>query len=309
MVIALCAASRTSHAEEPSKVLAKVNGVPITFRAVEAEIDTIIAQTLYHRDVTPEKRETLKKEALERLIVKELEYEEAIKQGIKAGREEIQERVEEIKKKVPSEKEFRAILKKNNLTMKKYEELVGKELIIAKIYNAEVENEIRIGDDDMKTYYENNMGMYREPEKIRLRHIVIMFDPAKGEADKEKARVKAEELLKRVKSGEDFAALASEFSEDSYKARGGELGYLSRGMMEPEMEKAAFSLQVGEIMGPVETEYGFYIIKIEDKQPERQLAFDEVKERVKKEVERKKREERKAEWIDSLKAKAKIEYY
>jgi parvulin-like peptidyl-prolyl isomerase len=308
MVMTLCLGFGLARAGEPAKVLVKVNDVPITLNEVEDEVTRIVSQTLYHREASPEKREALRKDALEKLIEKELEYQEAKRQGIKADSEKIKESTEEVRGRFPSEKAFNEVLKKNNLTMKQFKERVARELVIDQVFRAEVEEKAKSGDAEIRGHYEKNREQYRELEKIKLRHIVIMFDPSKGAEDKERAGAKAGEMLKRVKAGEDFAALASEYSEDSYKTKGGDLGYVERGRMDAEMEKVAFSLKTGETMGPVETEYGFYLIKVEDKKPERQLSFDEVKERVKKELEAKKKEERKTEWIRSLREKAKIEY-
>lgn len=308
VVIALCSGSWVSHAEEPSKVLARANGVPITVKQVEDEINRAVSRTLYHREVSPEKREEFRKEAIERLIEKELGYQEAKRQGIKVDREKIEERVGEMKKKFPSEKAFNEALKKNGLTIKKYEEALERELLVEKIFRAEVEEKAKIGDVEVREQYEKNKNKYRELEKIKLRHIAIMFDPSKGREDKDRAKKKADEILGRAKAGEDFSALASETSEDVYKVKGGELGYVHRGRMEPELEKTAFALKTGEIMGPVETEYGYYVIKLEDRKPEKQFSFDEVKAEIRKELERKAKEERKTAWIKSMREKAKIEY-
>lgn len=308
IAITLCSGSGLSYADDPSRVAATVNDVPITFAEVEEEINRVIARALYHRDVSPEKREAFRKEALERLIEKELGYQEAKRREIKAEKEKIREKVEEVKKRFPSEKAFEEALKRRSLTLKKYEELIEKEFIADKIFRAEVDDKAKTGDAELKAYYDGNMHRYREQEKIKVRHIMIMFDPSKGEEDKERARAKAMEALKRIKAGEDFATLAHEYSEDSYKAKGGDLGYIHRGRMEPDIEKAAFGLKTGETMGPAETEQGFYLIKVEDRIPERQLSFDEVKERIRSELEGRKKEETRKEWVNSLREKAKIEY-
>ncbi|HET8677287.1 MAG TPA: peptidylprolyl isomerase, partial [Blastocatellia bacterium] len=82
---------------------------------------------------------------------------------------------------------------------------------------------------------------------------------------KEEARKKAESILARVRKGEDFAKLASEFNPDATKETGGDLDYFSRGRMLPEFEQAAFALKPGEVSDLVETQYGFHIIKVEDR--------------------------------------------
>jgi parvulin-like peptidyl-prolyl isomerase len=135
-----------------------------------------------------------------------------------------------------------------------------------------------------------------------------MFDPSKGPDDMERARGKAEEILRKARSGEDFATLARKYSEDAYKEKGGDLGYITRGSMDPEIEKAVFGLQPGEMTGPLETQYGFYLIRVEDRKPERTFPFDEVKTVVWKKIEAKKKDERMIEWLGSLRKKAKIEY-
>jgi len=305
----LCAAPGSSHAAEPSKVLAKVNGVPITESEVEYETGKIASRNLYHNQNVPsEKRAAFEKEALENLINQELEYQEAKRQGITADKEEINERVGEVKKRFASEGEFKATLKKNNLTLAKYEESIRKALLIEKIVSAEVEKKAEVSDDEEKAYYENNKERFKEPEMIKVRHIAIGFDPSKGTEDMARAKGKAEEILKMANSGEDFATLAREYSDDSYRDKGGDLGYVPRGRMDPELEKVAFSLKPGEIIGPVETRRAYYIIKMVEKKPERTSSFDEVKEGLRKVLEARKMEERSIEWIASLRKKAKIEY-
>lgn len=308
LLIVLVFGPAMSHGEGPPQVVARVNSVPITLNDVDTEITVIISRTLYHKDSSPEKREALRKEAIENLIEKELEYEEAKRQGITVDGAKVKERLREVKKSFPSEKEFNEALSRNNMTVRKYEERIERGFILEEIFRAEVEEKAKVGDEEIREYYEKNRNNYRELEKIKLRHIVIMFEPSKGSEDKDRAKKKAEEILARAKAGEDFGALAYETSEDVYKVKGGELGYVHRGRMDPELEKTAFALKVGEIMGPIETEYGYYIIKIEDRKPEKQYSFDEVKGEIRNMLEKKAKEERKTAWIKSLKEKAKIEY-
>lgn len=320
-------------AEDPSTVLVKVNNIPITLSEVEEEIDRIIPRTLFHRDISPEKRAGYRDEAIERLIERELQFQESKRQGIKAGKKEINDRIEGIKKRFPSNKEFKDALQRSKLTIKDLDARMEKEIMIEKLFKKEVEDKVVVSDEEIKAHYENNIQKYRELEQVRLRHIMIRFDNRSGIAEsipktssaqgsaqalpdkerqktrtKEEAKAMAEKLLERIKSGEDFAALAYEYSDDPYRVKGGEIGYIHRGRMIPEIEALAFDAKTGEVKGPLETGQGFYIIKIEDKKQERQLSFDEVRDRIKKELEEKKKEERIKEWLKTLREKAKIEY-
>jgi hypothetical protein len=129
-------------------------------------------------------------------------------------------------------------------------------------------------------------------------------------APKEELRKKAEGILARVRAREDFATLAKESSEDPGSApKGGDLGTFGRGQMVPPFEQAAFALKPGEVSGVVETPFGFHIIKVTERIPARKLAFPEVKERLKQEMVQQKRQRAQQSYLNSLRAKAKIETF
>ncbi len=342
--IVLLSGSGISFADEASAVLVKVNGSEIIQREVDMEVATAVPQTLFHRNVSPERMEAFKKEAVERLIDKEVQFQEGKKQGMKAEKGEIKDMVEEIKNRFPSNSDFKDALKKNNMTLKNLEAQIEKDIIIGKIFQKEIEDKIKANDEEAKAHYESNMRRYKELEQIRMRHIMVKFDKdgktvtsdkeqlasqkEQGASDKdqvisghehmtsfkskvtrskEEAKTKAGEILAKLKEGGDFASIAYESSDDPYKVKGGDLGYVHRGRMQPELEEVAFNTKVGEIIGPIEAGEGFYIIKIEDHKQEKQFSFDEMKDRIKREIERKRREDKRREWIGILRSKAKIE--
>ncbi len=110
---------------------------------------------------------------------------------------------------------------------------------------------------------------------VRARHILIKAGPTQH--SKDSARQVALNLLRRIRQGEDFAALAMQYSKDPGSApRGGDLGYFGRGRMVPEFEKAAFRAKVGEVVGPIETNFGYHLIKVEDKLWE-EIAYSEIR--------------------------------
>jgi len=96
-------------------------------------------------------------------------------------------------------------------------------------------------------------------------------------------------------------------SEDAYRVKSGDVGYMHKGRMLPEIEEAAFRLKVGEVSDLIKAENNWFIIKLEDKKPEHQLSFEEVKDKLKKELETTRAQELKEAWITDLRAKAKIE--
>ena len=106
---------------------------------------------------------------------------------------------------------------------------------------------------------------------MRARHILIAVKPVASDADKQKAKAKAMDVLKQAKAKKaDFYKLAAQYSDDpGSKEQGGDLGFFARGEMVPAFEAAAFATPAGQITGPVESEFGYHIIKVEEKSPRR----------------------------------------
>jgi len=130
---------------------------------------------------------------------------------------------------------------------------------------------------DVQRFYNDNLPQYQTPEQIRASHILL------NTAGKDEAavRAQAEDLLKQLEAGTDFAMLATEFSEDpGTAANGGDLDYFSRGRMVPEFETAAFVLEPGQTSDIVRTQYGFHLIKVVDKKPAVTQSFDDVRPQI-----------------------------
>jgi len=127
--------------------------------------------------------------------------------------------------------------------------------------------------------YRAKPDKFKAQEEVKIRHILLAEKTPESKA-------KAEEVLAELKKGADFATLAKERSADTGSApKGGELGYFSKGRMVPEFETAAFALQKpGETSGLVETKFGYHILKLDDRKPERIRTFDEVRDELMKEM-------------------------
>lgn len=134
----------------------------------------------------------------------------------------------------------------------------------------------KVSDSELQKEYQDSIDSFRTPERVRVRHILIKTQ-GKPKEEAPKLKAKAEELLKEIKSGADFAELAKKNSEDPGSAvKGGELGFITRGQTVPNFEKAAFSLRPGETSGVIETEYGYHIIQVEEKQEAHTETFAEA---------------------------------
>jgi peptidyl-prolyl cis-trans isomerase C len=158
-------------------------------------------------------------------------------------------------------------------------------------------------DDAMHKVYDEAVKQMGDEQEVHARHILI-----RAAANDEKASKAAEDKIKaiiaRLKKGEDFAKVASEVTEDpSGKANGGDLGYFTKDQMVPEFSTVAFKLDKGQISDPVKTQFGWHVIKVEDKRVKPAPKFEEVKAQLEQYVTRKAQ----ADLVTSLRANAKIE--
>jgi peptidyl-prolyl cis-trans isomerase D len=149
---------------------------------------------------------------------------------------------------------------------------------------AKMEQSMVIPDAELRAVYAGSMDNFRMPERVKARHILIKTQ-GKSDAEKKQALAKAQDLLKQLKAGADFTQLAQKNSDDSSNApKGGDLGWFVRGQMVPEFDKAAFALKSGDMSDIVNTEFGYHIVKVDEKENARVKPFDEVKAQLAAEV-------------------------
>ena len=142
-------------------------------------------------------------------------------------------------------------------------------------------------EEELREVYEQRSGLYNMPEQIRTRHILLSTRKDAGAAEGEdtsaesddEVRLRAEGILKQIREGADFEALAKELSEDpGSKANGGDLGFISRGQMVKPFEDAAFSLEPGSVSEVVKTDYGYHIIRVEEHRDAQKRSYEIVRE-------------------------------
>lgn len=142
-----------------------------------------------------------------------------------------------------------------------------------------------VSDAEVRAAYDRDLPTrYSAKEQRRASHILLKVAPDAKPDDAAKVEAKARDVLKRARAGEDFAALAKRNSEDSTASNGGDLNFFGRGQMVKEFEDASFSLPVGGISDLVKTRYGYHIIKVTDTRAGRTVPFEEVRDRVRQEM-------------------------
>jgi peptidyl-prolyl cis-trans isomerase C len=208
-----------------------------------------------------------KERFLNELVKKELLYQEALKEG----------------------------LDKNADYLNKLEEY-KKITLIGQLLEKEMESKAKVTDQDVKDYYEKHKEDFTPFSKIRVSLILV------------KTEDEAKNILERLKKGEDFAKVAKKSSIDSESAKnGGDLGYLSKDQITPELEAVVVRLKTGEISEPIKTQHGYEIIKVTDKKPGKVVEFDKVKNLIMQHLSAEKQKDIFDSYIENLKKKYKID--
>ena len=295
--------------KEPSKdTVAVVNGVEISRADFDAEISRARQQFAGLRQpISSARLSEIKKDVLENLIGRELLYQTSQKHGIKVDEAAINNQLAMLKKRFPSEAEFNKVLSKNNLSEAAMRAQLERNTAIKEFIDKQFVQKVTISDKESKAYYESNPDYFKQPEQVQASHILIKIDSKADESQKAQARKKIEKIQKRLQKGEDFAALAKEFSQCPSNAKGGDLGYFQRGQMVPAFEQVAFALKPGAVSDIVETKFGYHLIKVIGKKPETTIPYKDVKDKLEQHLKREKIQKEVTLHVEKLKEKAKVE--
>jgi len=308
VVLAGCQpADTTANSDSGSKKVATFEGGEVT----EGELQEF-AQQSGLGDLDPDSPEykTAIQQVMPQLVGIEIAKAYAQEQGITVSDEEVDKEIENIKKQVGEQarssgqdlgdqEAFDQALKQNQISEEELRQDVRENLPVQQVQERVAGNAKPSQEDVQKFYDENKAAQFTQPAQRCVRHILFNKDQ----------KQKAEEVKTKLQNGGDFAELAKENSQDPGSAEnGGDLGCLGKGETVPPFEEAAFSAKQGEVVGPVETEFGFHLIEVTDIREEQTQPLDEVEGQITDQLAATQQEEEFTKWLEDQKQQRNVKY-
>lgn len=307
---AMAAETVKKDTKSAAAYVAKVNGVEISNADLERKFNLIKERyASMGMPLDDSKLQEFKKNIINSLVEQEVLYQESVAQGIKIDPAEVKTELENFKKQFENEEAFKKQISQMNFTEDIILKQIARSKSIQKFINDKVMSGIKVTEADAKKYYDEHPNEFKLPERVHASHILVKVDSKAEDAEKQKkeAKKKIEDIKAKLDKGEDFAKLAQEYSDCPSKAKGGDLGFFGRGQMVKPFEDAAFGLKPGETSGIVETQFGYHIIKVQEKKDASTLSFNEVKDKLIKKMKDDRFKETFPKYIETLKKKYTID--
>lgn len=293
-------------------VVARINGVDIKKDELLTEAKEMQARFAQaNRGAVPPLDDKFYKQILDGMIAQKLLLAEAAREGVTVSDEDVKTQVAALRGRFPDQAAFENALKTEGMTEQELLKTLREEAVIQKYVGTKIFNSVQVTDQAARQFYDQNQDKMQRPERVHAKHVLIGVQPNASAEDKQKARAKAEDVLKRAKAGEDFGKLASENSDDpGSKVQGGDLSWFSRGQMVPPFDQAVFALaKPNDLSDVVETQFGYHVIQLVEKQGPSAVPFEEAKPRIDQMLKQQQAGKRLQDRVEELKKKGKVEVF
>ena len=304
--------SGVARSQLVDKVAAVVNRDIIALSEVQQRASPELARLSSERDPRKrnEQRTLVLKQALDTLIAEKLVEAEVHELGLTVTGAEVDEAMGDVQKQnnITDPVQFEQLLAREGYTLKSYKEFLGKQIARGRLMQMKVAAKVKISEEDLKAAYAQYAKLEGEEAEVHARHILVAVDPKATPEQVEEARKKAEAIAQEARRpGMDFAALARARSEGPSKEDGGDLGFFRRGVMVPAFEKAAFTLKEGEVSEPIRTNFGWHVLKVEERRTVGVTSYEEMKPKLEAQLRQQKTEKFVEQYVQELRKKATIE--
>jgi len=302
--------STALYAAFEDRIVAVVNNDVITLSDLNASFQPVMNRI--RRIPGEEQRGKIVQQArmavLNQLIDDLLLKQEAAKQKIVITDEDVDKALQDLlKDKDISLEKFRETLDKEGATLDEYRNEIRRTRVSGRLIEKNIKFKVAVGEKEIGEYYAKQRDEYEGKEATRIQQILLVKPKVCDNSTREALRARAETILKKVKDGESFDLLVGTHSQGPAADSGGDLGFVEKGMMFPEVDEAAFRLKMGEVSDVIESPVGFHIIKIIGKRGAGIKPIEEVREEIIEKIGNEKMKKKFEEWLKELREKSLIE--
>jgi parvulin-like peptidyl-prolyl isomerase len=269
--------------------VARVNGIAITQRDLQEQMQRLFPYYSMHGGKVPEKYQAeVHDKALQQLIDEELIYQRASKSGVTVGPATMAKLLREAHGRFPSQAAYADYAKSQYGSVQAFEKRIRRAVIIAKYQDTEIVQKSKVSDTKLRSIYEGNKKRFVRPESVWLQTISVNV-PENASAEQLKmAETRMKEVLplaKTAKNHDEFGLLAEKYSEDDYRVMLGDHKWVHLVGMPEAMAQVADGMKAGETSGVVKVPGAWVILRVNDKRPEKLMEFSEVAPQLRKEIE------------------------
>lgn len=301
-------AGKKEHLE---KVVAIVNDSIILQSELDARMVPVIAEAQQIADPQERRRRMAKlaSQVLDEMVNEELIVQAAEGAKIEVDSSEVQAALDEIKQQNNlDDAGLTQALAQQGYTLQGYKADLRRQLLRLRAVNQLVAPKVQVTDEDVRARYDQMQRRSEAVSAVQLSHILIKLPEHPTEQQLADAKEKAAKAMDRVKNGEAFAAVAKDSSEDESTApNGGELGWFQRGSINPDWEQIVFSMNKGDMRGPVTGPQGLHVFYVTDVKQSELKPYDQMKEQLQRELKRRELDKQTQTWTEELRKKAYID--
>ena len=298
------------HQTTIDRVMGRVNKDIITLSEVQELAQPLIMRIRNELPTERHEKEIRKAQSivLDRIIEQRLQVQQAERLGVAVSERELDEAVADvIAKNNISPDQLDALLGREGLTMDQYRQKLKDQIVRRRIFNFEVISRVQLSDADVRDYYREHAQEFIPPPAVAVSQVFLALPSNGDEAARRAVHEKAARVLKALEEGEPLPELARAYSEDPTGARGGKVGRFARGDMVPGLDKVAFEMREGEIRGPIVTDRGLHVLKVDRRWGDKPIPLEGIAPRIRSVLLSQRHQERYKEWMETLRKDAFIE--
>lgn len=302
-----------ASAELVDTIAAKVDDEVILLSEIREQVDKylfIMQEESTSQADYKQKVEQLLEETLEESIETKILYREAVRFAVDVHSSRVEKSIDNLRVRFKNEEEFMAYLSNAGVSLSDYRERERKKLMagdLARSKMIELQKVQIIAESDVEEFYNENKEEFTDPEKIRVRQ--IMLRARRGTLERKQAIETLNQLREQIVAGADFEALAKQHSQDPAAAEGGIIGWQERGQLTPAIEDAAFALDTGGVSQVVETPLGVYLIRVDDRKAAEAMPLQDARVNIERALRAQLASEQYDKWIDDLRRRSKVRIF